>query len=165
LRRCRACQCQLISVALQVCPLSMPSTYSRLTPESATDYATLSPDPITGTCLSSEHEKRRSHSPVLLLAICLLTVGSHFGRHFISSMGPLVMERLNISRSQYGLVFSVEEFPSIFLPLASGMFISALRLRYGPLSVFLACVLSLGQIVTAAGIQARSYTAVILGYA
>jgi hypothetical protein len=109
------------------------------------------------------YPERSRDARLLLLAICLLTVGNHFGRHFISSLGPLVMRRLRISRSQYGLIFSVQELPSVVLPLASGFFISALRLQYGPVAVLLTSVLCLGQLITAVAVQAASYRAVVFG--
>lgn len=103
-------------------------------------------------------------SQYVLVVVCLLTVGSHVGKHFISSLGPSVMQRLEISRAEYGLVFSLQGIPGAILPMLGGIAISALRLRYGLVAVVLAATTLAGQALTCVAVQGRSYWALLIGY-
>lgn len=100
---------------------------------------------------------------LVLVFVCLLTVGSHFGKHFISSLGPAIINRLEISRSQYGLIFSTQELPSAVLPVLGGILITTLRLPYGPVIVFLASLVLMGQVLSSMAVQAKSYALLMAG--
>lgn len=100
----------------------------------------------------------------VLVVICLLTVGSHVGKHFISSLGPAVMERLSLSRAEFGLLFSLQGIPGAVLPVLGGILIAALHLPYGHVAAILATVVLFGQILTCFAVQLRSFPIVLLGY-
>jgi hypothetical protein len=101
----------------------------------------------------------------VLTVVCLLTVGQHVGKHFISSLGPAVMERLSISRVKYGLLFSVQELPGAVLPVTFGLAISTMHLAYGTTGVSLAATIFAGQALSAAAVHVMSYRMLLLGYA
>jgi MFS family permease len=101
---------------------------------------------------------------ILLLAVTsVLSFGSHFGRHFLSSLGPAIMTRLSITRTEFGLTFSIQEVPGVCVPILGSVLISAAHVRLGPAAVVLASVLSLGQVLTAVAIHLRSYQSLLLG--
>lgn len=113
--------------------------------------------------LSAGEPRPPARPAVLLVVVCLLTVGSHVGRHFLSSLGPQLIERMAISRLAFGLTFSSQEIPGVLIPLVGGILISASRLRFGAAALVLAAFVTVGQAMSAVAIHVNSYSALLVG--
>ena len=102
--------------------------------------------------------------PLLLLAVTsVLSFGAHFGKHFLSSLGPSIIARLGLSRAAFGLTFSFQELPGVVVPVLGSIAVSAARVRFGRAAVCLAALVAAGQALSAAAIHVRSYPALLAG--
>lgn len=111
-----------------------------------------------------DDERTRPSKPLLLLVVTsILSFGSHFGKHFLSSLGPGIMNRLVISRAAFGLTFSAQETPGILVPVLGSIVISATHVSFGAAAVVLASVVTLGQMLSAIATHFRSYEVLLLG--
>lgn len=102
------------------------------------------------------------HIQVTLLAlISLITVGSHYGKHSLASLGPEIIHVLGIQRSQFGLLFSSEEIPGIILPVVGGFALT--YIPHGPAAVALSASILVATSLCAIAVTNKSYTFLFLG--
>ncbi|GJQ10769.1 hypothetical protein GpartN1_g2560.t1 [Galdieria partita] len=111
----------------------------------------------------SSSTKQVTFSGWLLFLICSFSVGSHFGKHSLSGLITPILSSLGISTQQYGWMYSVQDFPGIFLPLLSGYLSLFLEPAIG---VFLfATLVFIGQTLCVTGIVSKSFILILTGKA
>ena len=125
-----------------------------------------------GTIPSSENDAIEPAEPkpsasigssqyLLFLLLSSIVIGSHYGRHSLSSLSPLIMQELGVSRTEYGLLFSSQRLPGFVLPIITGVI-----LTYAPLaesSIFLALALTAATALCAIALDVKSYMLLISG--
>jgi len=118
---------------------------------------------IESTRQTTESSKQTLASSWLLFLVCSCSVGAHFGKHAFSGIITLVLSSLDISTQQYGWLYSVQDFPGIFLPLFAGY----LTLFVEPaIAVFLfSLVVFGGQAISIVGIFFKSFFLTLAGKA
>ncbi len=97
----------------------------------------------------------------MLLFGCCFLLGSYFCYDNPGPIEKTLEEDLNISTSQYALLYSVYSYPNTVLPIFGGIFLDAIGLRLGIL-IFTG-LLTLGQGVFAIGGYQRSLGIMIAG--
>ncbi|PXF50117.1 Major facilitator superfamily domain-containing protein 1 [Gracilariopsis chorda] len=102
-----------------------------------------------------------SASTVLLATTSLITIGSHYNKHSLSSLGPVIIEALDLHRTKYGLLFSSQAIPGIVLPIISGIALSCLP--YGPAAITLSSLIMFSTVLCAVGVMHLSYNMLIAG--
>lgn len=97
----------------------------------------------------------------LLTLISAITIGSHYGKHSLSSLGPEIIDLLGIKRSQFGFLFSSEEIPGIILPIIGGVALT--YIPHGPAAVVLSGLILIATSLCAVAVTNKSYLALSLG--
>lgn len=68
-------------------------------------------------------------TPRVALALsCLMALGAHYGKHSLSALAPEMLSKMDLDRSQFGLMFSFQELPGIIFPLCAGALVSLISL-------------------------------------
>lgn len=96
-----------------------------------------------------------------LAALTLFTTGQHYGKHSISGLGPTLMATLQVERTKYAFLFSLEQIPGILLPALGGLCLVYLPLS--PTATLLAAALLFAAILCARAVDALSYDKLLLG--
>lgn len=92
---------------------------------------------------------------LLLVLIALISLGSNYERHALAGISPSIMEKLQINRTQFGMVLSSQDIPGIVLPAVTGL--ALIYLPQGPTSVFLSFGVLASTILGIFAIYSSSY--------
>lgn len=99
----------------------------------------------------------------MLFLICSISIGAHFGKHSLSGLIAPVLNSLHINTQQYGWLYSVQDFPGIFLPLLSGYV--SLFLEPAIAALLFSILVFGGQTLCIIGIICRSFIITLTGKA
>lgn len=102
-----------------------------------------------------------SANAVLLVTTSLITIGSHYNKHSLSSLGPAIIDALGLHRTKYGLLFSSQAIPGIVLPVISGLALSCLP--YGPAAITLSALIMFSTVLCATAVTYLSYNMLVVG--
>lgn len=98
---------------------------------------------------------------ILLILISLITIGSHYGKHSLSSLGPEIMASLDVKRLQFGILFSSQEIPGIVLPVVGG--IALTYVPHGPAAIVLSSSVLMSTALCAIAVVRKSYMSLFIG--
>ncbi|KAI0564587.1 Major Facilitator [Gracilaria domingensis] len=98
---------------------------------------------------------------ILLFTTSLITIGSHYNKHSLSSLGPAIIQALSLQRIEYGLLFSSQAIPGIVLPVVSGVALSCFP--YAPSAILLSSFIMLSTVLCALGVAHSSYGLLVVG--
>lgn len=94
-----------------------------------------------------------------IFLLALFTVGSHFGKHALSGLGPDIMRQLFVKRLQFGFLFSLQELPGIVLPVVGGVALTFVP--HAAAAVVLASSVCLATALCALAVRHNSYHALL----
>lgn len=145
----------------------MPSSPPSSPPPPSTDIAPSRSD-YTPLPVHDEHDEHHEpsstwHPPQYLLFILIstITIGSHYGTHSISSLSTEIMNTLDLSRTQYGLLFSSQQIPGIVIPVIGGFLLTYIPLAEA--SVVLVACIAFSTVLCAIAVSIGSYPLLAVG--
>jgi MFS family permease len=99
---------------------------------------------------------------VILLLVCGTTVSSYFSYNSTAVISTQLIEKLDLSQFEYGLLYSIYSIPNLVLPLIGGVLIDRLGVRFG-LMLFLTLIAVGSGIVAIAPYMSNSFAIMLLG--
>mmetsp|Transcript_34025 Transcript_34025/g.87384 ORF Transcript_34025/g.87384 Transcript_34025/m.87384 type:complete len:566 (-) Transcript_34025:259-1956(-) len=104
------------------------------------------------------------HRLILLLLICLLSLGSYYSYDIPGAIGDTTMENFfNTTSTGYALVYSIYSIPNMVLAFIGGILLDKVGLRFGSL-LFCALVLG-GQVIVSVGAFVSNIYVIYVGRA
>ncbi|KAI9144469.1 major facilitator superfamily domain-containing protein [Paraphysoderma sedebokerense] len=116
----------------------------------------------------SSHISSLEHAPVrwklfALFCTLLLSIGSHYSAHVLSSLKSTLKEELNISNAQYGVLQSGVSLVNTIIPVLGGRIIDIFGVATG--SLLSSFLITFGELFVAMSASFSSFPLMVLGRA
>lgn len=112
--------------------------------------------------LISDQQEHWSGSKIfLLILIELIPFSYHFGYENLQAIQTQLIQEFDMSLSQYNLLYSVTDLPSIIIPLMVTLYAKKMGLRM--LLITMTTIISIGMLICAVGGYLYSYPLLLLG--
>jgi len=108
------------------------------------------------------HPSHRVHRFIALLFMCCMGFGSYFAYDTPAALEDIIMRDMNVTTTEYGLLYSLYSWPNVILCFFGGFFIDRIfGIRLG--AILFSAIIMIGQFIVATGAFANVFWLMAVG--